>query len=482
MSYSRVDLALRALTNFGETTDLPSGITASIHPSFLPAGTPSQITLGNVTIMAASGSVSSVNVVIEGKSGSIVGRSQPFSLLVKAGEITSIVPRTGTIPNAATGKPGTKVVIEGTGFCRDLQVQVGNPLAQVKPDSVTPSEIHARVPRFATTGRPSDSTITVLDNPPSGGISSTPPVHFAVDSYRNTAGFSFENYRPHTTFDQLTMAFGSDQTEDNINLCLPFDCGFSIHDPYAIIFLNFVKTFSDRENGGGACFGFALASQRLLAGQRPRGDFLPAGAPTNFDLDAPDARGGPSGPLIEYINSQNLVHASSEFLDDYLTQSFNNSFGHSSDVMSEIRNKIRDALLAGEQPIVSLRYGPFSGHSVVAYDVDSDPDHPNEIDIYVYDSNRPFVADEDANFGIHFLNVRDSKIHIAADGTWTLPSTTDENVPITGFVNELIVTRASSIPTHPTLPGALPSAGTIIFGSVGSASQSGRTRNAILSR
>jgi hypothetical protein len=115
---------------------------------------------------------------------------------------------------------------------------------------MTSTEILATVPRFATTGK-----ITVTGQLPDMNS----PSVFAVDSYRNTAGFSFHNYTPHITFDQLTMAFGASQTYDEIDFCWPFGCTISVRDPVAMI-LNGIANAAFSGANGGACFGFALAS------------------------------------------------------------------------------------------------------------------------------------------------------------------------------------------------------------------------------
>jgi IPT/TIG domain len=322
-----VALSLRVFVSPTETADLPPGVHATIEPPVSDSRFP--FTVHEVTLSYDAGALSSGtrSFVVQGTAGTLVALSQPFTVPPIALAIDDVEPPSGQIPNLVLGRPGTMVTITGQGFCPGTKVRFGNMVADVEPDSLTPTRITATVPVLAT------NDIVLVD--PHGNTSGSKP--FAVDSVRNTAGFSFHNYVPHTTFDQLTAAYGADQTEDRIPLCWPFDCTITFHDPGAILWLNFLKSFTDTKSGGGACFGIALASQRLDAGQRPRGDFPPPGATDNFALDA---AGGPSGPLTEYVNSQVTVQISEEYLGDYLNQSYFNSFGHTADVLREIHSRI----------------------------------------------------------------------------------------------------------------------------------------------
>jgi hypothetical protein len=466
-------LALRVFVSPTETADLPDGLHANFDP---PVSTQRfNFTLHNLRISYDGGTLRSpITLVVQGTSGTIVSLSQPFTIHPIVGAIDSVTPFSGRIPTRLLAQPGTKVTLNGQGFCPGTKVRFGNVFAEADPDSATPTSITVSVPLLATDGPDSTSTITLVE-PNGTQIGSTPPQRFAVDSVRNTAGFSFHNYIPHTTFDQLTAAFGSDQTEDQIPLCWPFDCEISIHDPGAILLLNFLKSFTDVSGSGGACFGIALAAQRFIEGEKPRSDFPPRTASNNFGLDAPD---GPSSSLREYINSQNTVQISSEYTHDYLNQSYFNSFGDTSDVLRQIHSMIHDALAAGETPMIALRYGDLfhlKGHIVTAFDIQDVSADPIEYNINVYDPDVEFIKDENSDSGqTHLLNVTKSQIHVAPDGTWTLfsklPST-----EASGFINELIVTRASTIPANPTLLGSLlPSGGGLtIFGTANEAPQTG---------
>src|SRR5262249_29962214 len=423
-----------------------------------------------LTYDASSGLSQPQALVVVGTSGLVSVLSQPFTVRPIPGVINSVTPGSGSIPNFLLSQLGTSVTIAGEGFCPGTQVRFGNLLATVNADSVSPTQIVATVPPLATVG-PAEtteelalgsSTITLVET--GARDLSGPPGQkglFFVDSIRNSTGFSFRNYVPHTTFGQLTAAYGSDETEFQIPLCWPIDCNITIHDPVALFWLNFLKSFTDTQGGGGACFGIALAAARLDAGHRARSDFPPPNAFTNFELDAPD---GPSGALTEYINSQVTVQFSKEYLSDYLGQSYFNSFGPTSDVLHQIHNNIHDALQAGERPIIALRFDGLSGHVVTAYDIQDISTDPIEYVIRVYDPNVQFcgktpcrrrldlppekdppVTENSASGDEHKDALTGSQIHVAPDGTWGL-----QNSGKSGFINGLIVSRASNIPDPPT--------------------------------
>jgi hypothetical protein len=448
---SEMTLALRVFLGATQTADLPAGLHASFNPPVSAQGSP--VTIHRLTVSYDAGSLGSqpITLVVQGTSGPRTILSQPFTLKPVPNFIDSVVPPAGQIPNRLTGQPGTKVTITGQGFCPGSKVRFGNVLADADAESVTPTQIVASVPFLAT-----DGSLSVIAP---GGVQTglRSPHTFHVDSVRNTDGFSFRNYVPHITFGQLTAAYGSDQTEDQIPLCWPFDCTVTVRDPNAIAWLNLLTSFTDKEGSGGACFGIALAAQRLIAGQRLRGDFPPPTASNNFALDAP---GGASPPLTEYINSQVTVMISSENLTEYNVQSTAHSIGHTSDVLHDIHDRIRDALAAGEMPLIEL---VFSGdnlfqrnaHAVTAYDIEDLSNDPILYTINVYDPNLRFTEGENSESGVaHFENVTKSRIRVMADGTWTLLSGVP-NRNFSGDVSELIVIRPSAIPSNfPTLPGS----------------------------
>jgi hypothetical protein len=451
-------LSLRAWLGSGQTGDLPFGLQASFSPPVSPQGT--DFTIHKLTLFYdASSGLKPQALVVVGTSGLVSVLSEPFTVRPIPGVINRVTPGSGSIPNSVLSQLGTSVTIAGEGFCPGTQVGFGNGLATVFADSVSPTRIVATVPLLATEGPAGSPTITLVEKG-APDLSGPPGQKFFVDSIRNSTGFSFHNYTPHTTFGQLTAAYGSDQTEFQIPLCWPIDCNVTFRDPIALFWLNWMKSWTDTHGGGGACFGIALAAARLDAGHRARSDFPPPNAFTNFELDAPD---GPSGALTEYINSQVTVQISVEVLSDYLNQSNNTVIGNTSDVLHQIHNKIHDALQAGEKPIIGLQFGNGlfdGGHAVTAYDIQDISTDPIEYVIRVYDPNVQFcgktagictVTENSASGDEHKAALTGSQIHVAPDGTWGLQNGTP--MP-SGDIGTLFVFRASNIPDPPTLAGA----------------------------
>jgi hypothetical protein len=423
-----VSLALRTIGADGNPGPLPSFVQATFNP---PVATAS--TLVYLTISISAGSLTSsqqLNLVVQGTSGSYVALGPPFAIQGIGdgnGVITSITP-SGRTPQAM--QPGTQVVIKGQGFCTS-QVEFGNINAGVAADSSSATEIRATVPRLATTGPIKLSY---------QNLSSTS--NFEVDSYRNAAGFAFKNYKPDITYGQFTEAFGENQTYDTLDLCPPFGCDVSWPEPVAWMVYHTTSSNLGGQNGG-ACFGFSLASQRLLLGQRSLSDFPPSGAQNNFGLAAAS---GASGPITDYINSQAIEQVGTQFmvqwLGDYLQQGGENAH----DALAQIHASIQSAFANGETPLISLHGDGSVGHVVVAYDLEDNG--PDAFTIYVYDSNLPFQPNEDQDIlgATHKTNVSLSAIQVLSDGTWNLPSS-----GMSGAKSGLMVVRASSIPVVPTL-------------------------------
>jgi hypothetical protein len=338
-------------------------------------------------------------------------------------------------------------LIQGSGFCQGAKVQIGAQSADraSTPDWISPDgkRMTVRVAPEATTG-----TVTVSTNV----ASATSSDKMFVDNYRNTNGFSFHNYTPHITFDQMTQAFGHDQTYD----CLGIDACF--RDPWAMAVNAIANAFLDKSDGGGACFGFALGSLRIYSGSL---EFTPgklvdqfphAGGADVFGIDPAIPAGGSDGPITDYLNAMAVSQLSDEFLGHYIStvasQIVKGGATSARDVYAEINDSLHSHnadFPVGTYPLIALRDGG-SGHVVVAYDLEGTPD---DYYIDVYDPNRQFAADESTNNSTHEQNLKDSRVHVDSDGHWQLPST-----GMVGDMAGLVVTRPTDLPKfNPTLVG-----------------------------
>jgi hypothetical protein len=450
----------------------PPGVHASIDPpTSHGASMTHTLTLSlDADVIDSSGKM---DFIVRATSAVMTVDSETFTVKGDSATITKVSPEAGKIPNSALGNEGTQVSIEGTGFCAGDKVQFGNTLAAVKPKSLDTTHIETHVPRYATSGK--ISLVRGKTDP----VRAIAHEDFAVDSIRNNNGYDFHNFIGHISFQDLTDAFGSGQTQDHIPLCWPFDCDITFDDPIAATVLGILKSSLDSPGGGGVCFGIALSAQRIISGARPRSGFVPASAPTNFALD--DAS-GPVDPLFDYINSQSTVQVSEEFLLTYLADFTASGSGQTA--VASTYNAIKDSLARGETPLITLRYNGLAGHVVTAYDLETVKSNPLEYWIDIYDPNDQFVDGENADKtgATHQNNVTQSRIHMLSSGSWSLLST-----PASGDLSGLFVIPASIIPLSPTLIGSeltqlTNSAGATLFSSIGGADGSGEQTSALVSK
>ncbi len=368
-------------------------------------------------------------------------------------QVTKVLPASARTPQRL--QPGTLVTIEGSGFCPDSTVTFGN---KEKDATSTPSDTSAdgtsmdvRVPRLAT-----DGPVTV------SGASS--PGSLAVDSYRNINAYQFPNYTPNIDFDQMTQAFGADQTywTFSVDLCWPLGCTIteSVQNPFAWLLLDIAQnTFGNPHHGsGGACFGFSLSTQRIIEGQEPLSAFSST-SNTIFGLSK-------SGPLVDYINAVQVSQLSSQFLHHYLGAALGQSLDSGADASQTVYNEIHSILSQGRFPLISLDSGG-SGHEVVAYDVER---APPDWSIYVYDSNDPFNYKGNENTpdgSAHKTQVEASRVHVDSQGNWQLPSSGPSS-GMTGGASGLVVTDPATLPEDPTMLTSLNGLVDVLLSSAGS--------------
>jgi hypothetical protein len=374
--------------------------------------------------------------------------------------------------------PGTTVEVTGHNFCNTATVAFGNPQASVTATvkhyvgNQGPYDyIRVTTPRFATSG-----PVTVTSGSPA--ISASSSSSLIVDSYRNAEAFNFPNFYPQLTFQDLTDAFGSQQTYINVNPCGILTLGLAncsvalVPDPTALAWL----AIADAAMANGTCFGISLTDARLLSGQIDLRSF-PRSGDLIYDLSGPKvdsdhtARG--NEPLLVQLKASHLMQLSTEFLSQFSARATAQSVMAPSAVVSSIVKEIDGVFAAGRYPMIELNDGNGGGgHVVVAYDLT--PVGNGAVDIYVYDSNNPYGSTEDSDGNAHAAAVESSIIHLRNDGTWSLASTTEpSNAAFQGGPSAIVVTDPAIIPLHPTLGTLGGAAPGLLFSSAGAPGSAG---------
>jgi len=426
---------------------LPPSIQATFNPPSPLAPPPGGSFVNTVVLTLTEGvgaTISNISVTVTASNGSQISRLI-LSIAGGTGAIDSFSPTSGSTPQLL--RPGTEVVVTGSGFCSGSLVAFGSDmingqfLAVAAPTflSADGRELHVNVPRLATTG-----PITIL--PPTGG-SIPSGATFTVYSYRDANGFSFPNYGgPGFSFDDVQELFGYDQTHLSI-----FGYTLPIPDPLAWIFSLIA---SAALGGNGLCFGFSLSSLRLLHGEEPFSAFNPSGSTEVWQLVSEDK-------LRHYIHIQHLAQLSSEFLNAFIGNALSNKDSTST------RNQITQLLAQGSEPLISLRHGS-DGHVVVAYDIEDSQTAPGDYYIDVYNPNDPFQTAENQVGTLHQGEEQNpSRIFVSSNtGHWTLQ---DPNWD--GDFWNLAIAPYATVPIQPTIPTSFTGLITLIFGESGQTEQ-----------
>ena len=447
---------------------VPSDDQATLNPTVLSEPHSINSAASTLTLTSKSDVTGPAGTVeIAGASGELTENSSATSVIRVGPSITGASPGGGMAPQAL--KPGTVVTIYGHGFCPGTTVDFGNSMANAPAlTSTDGTRILTAVPRLATSGAlyaiPPDAG---FDSP---GVAQLPG--FDVNSYRNVNGFSFNNSQQFQDwvggwgFTDIADVFGVDQTFIGINPCWPFyDC--TIHTPFptpgALIEWGLVNAIP----WTGRCFGFSVASQRLLHGDEKYSNFpLQPGAiyKTIWNLQGPDAADGTpeaSPDIAHYINDMQIEVVSSEFAKFWLQSVTANNVAGS---QSSIINQVTSALQNDDHPIITLVNGGVSGflngesHAVVAYDVENGQNGDKIIDVYNPDA--PYIADsgpdgsagEDADTSgmTHQEAIQNSQIIVDPSGHWTFAGIGPGNW--SGGPGGLVVAPYGNPPVHPTLP------------------------------
>jgi hypothetical protein len=471
----QVPITVQAPAGYNGTLTLsatggPSDDQASFSPATLHYPAQKQTTLTITSQSDASGPSGTIAVMVTGDDGISdtwhvpVSRVTP-SISSLSGNDPSDLESGGLTPQGSSSE-GTIVVIHGQGFCPGSTVDFGNTEAvasgagPITGDGLGPygdeTAFRVYVPSLATSGK-------VYVVPPGGNLNSagTASAPFTVDNYRDTNGFpfvnstSFQNNVGGYSWDDIVDVFGYDATHISINPCWPFgDCSFStgIPDPLAAIFWG----IADATLGSnGQCFGFSLASQRLLDGQQSFGAF-PAqpGLPGNsvWNLAGPDHSDGSSGAsasIAHFIHLMHVEQLSRQGLSFWLEHATGNAINGS---QTSLMNDVTSALAAGDHPLVEIRSGT-DGHVVVAYAVDQSDGNtavgPGDRVIDVYNPNQPYTAAENnTNGSTHQQTLASSQIIVHSDGHWVFNGGPD----LSGGPGSMVVMPTSTIPLQPSLP------------------------------
>jgi hypothetical protein len=316
---------------------------------------------------------------------------------------------------------GTPVVIHGNGFCPGTVVEVGNEEAEVPATLLDDHTAVFEVPRYASSG-----PITI--KPP--GVKKTYETEdsLLVDDFRNTNGFRFFNYPVRgVSITELTEAFGADDLFVKINPCWPFgDCAIltPILNPVAAIEWGLLNA-EFALPGSGHCFGMDQAVLKLTSGKVPYGRFQSASG--HFPADNVHDLAGELGTFLHLPSPPDQLDS---FLD--AEQIRTNSEDLVSAWVSRPRS-LQDQLTTLSEEFrhnrpteMMLDDGGVSVHTVLAYDMKQTG--PDTTDIYVSNSNRPFVPDEVSSNGtLHRELIDEDVIHVdRAQGRWSFKFSSGE--------------------------------------------------------
>jgi hypothetical protein len=376
-------------------------------------------------------------VTIQANSNGNGAQSIPLTLNITPGHFSSISPTEGFEP--VNMQLGTLVTIAGVGFVQGSTVTfgTGGPIATANWVSSDGTLLAVNVPRAAVSGplsinRPGHSTLTTGSS-------------FTVHSFRDTNAFSFPNYSPEITFQNVSDAFGYDATHVSVDDVtgpvgwLAKQAGIDVTTPSPTpLALAFTAAAEAVLGGHGECFGMDLASQILQhQPQRIFDEFtLNGNGTTVYDLEKTD-------DLANWIQQLLLYQWSAEMLNYFV------NWEASSHDDAGVYSLLQSQLQVGEHPLISL---PSVKHAVAAYDLTGTPD---DFQIWTYNPNRPYddVGVDESQYLKHLQAEANDIIHVK-NGQWTFISQLNPQEVSGGDFSSLIVVPWGTIPDQPTLPGA----------------------------
>jgi hypothetical protein len=483
----KVPVTISAAPGFtGTVTLTANGVPADDQVSFNPATLSLPGQTQSTMTLTSQGDVSGPagNVSVTATAAGVADSSSTFPVSRVAPSITSLTGsgttplQGGQTPQGASPDLGTVVDVHGQGFCPGSKVYFGNALAVAQAngpaqDGQGPygdeTVLLTSVPSLATSGdvyvvRPGDN----LSSP------GTAKASFSVDSYRDVNGFSFNNGQDFQnrvggySFSDVSDVFGYEQTHVSVNPCWPFgDCSITtpVPDPFALAFWG----IADAALQDGQCFGFSLASQRLLHGDQIYPAFPSQPGTTEetvWDLAGPDGADGSSGAsasVAHFIHLTHMEQFSSQALGYWLVKATANAISGS---QASIMGDVTSALNAGDHPLVEIRNGT-EGHVVVAYGVDQANGNslvgPTDRVIDVYNPNEQFTAAENATDGVtHQTTLSTSEIIVHSNGHWDFAGFSPE---WHGGPGSLVVVPYGVVPVQPSLPVNISDIVSLLFGS-----------------
>ncbi len=486
----KVPISVGAAQGFSGTVTLSAnGIPADDQASFspatltLPGQTQTVLTLTSQNDASGPGG----SVTVTASNGAVTDPSNTFTVTRVAPSITSLTDSSGSVhlaggqtPQGASPDLGTVVIVHGQGFCPGSTVYFGNADAAGVTQGPAPDGLgtfgdetilRTAVPSLATSGKV--YVVRQGDSLESAGTATAP---FTIDSYRDINGFSFDNSDVFQSrvggysFSDVSDVFGDAATHLSVNPCWPFgDCTIvtPVPDPFALLFWG----IADASLQSGQCFGFSLASQRLLHHDQiyPAFPLQPGQSQdTVWNLQGPDAPGGASGAsdqIAHYIHLMHMEQYSAQALHFWLGSAEENTILGS---QSSIMNQVTSALNTGDHPLIEIRNGT-EGHVVVAYEVDQGNGSTivgnGDRVIDVYNPNQEFLSGEDTIDGAaHENSLSTSEIVVHSDGHWEFQGFSPE---WHGGPGSIVVMPYGVVPVQPTLPTSIAGLVDLLFGSAG---------------
>lgn len=352
-------------------------------------------------------------------------------------------------PPLGDRQPAVNLTANGYGFCAGDQLIFGNTEAKSPVTATQPPDnqlvatgetnrqaLAAVTPRYATSGKLQVSA-------PGLGLVNLAPLQ--VRGFRNTRGFSFNNYPVNDlVYDDMTRAFGEDQTYMHIG-------PFLVRDPVAMFYTAIVRAETVGTSGSGHCYGIALTQGQFKNNRLSPLAFPPYSETDPWKLIGPDP-GGPSPSLAQTIQANHLKQFGLTFLDYWLKQQFSNLVNTGPILLGRVQSAIQSH---GGALITLADNG--GGHAVLGYSVEVVSS--NEYWIDLADSNyehRP-LEDSDTTGADHKARLDGSRIHVVGDH-WYL--TFPDGILWDGQVNGLIGGSITIIPfdeanKHQLLPSML---------------------------